>query len=30
MATHDEYIVNSMEKRVITFHDGKIIKDEKK
>jgi cell division transport system ATP-binding protein len=30
MATHDEHIVNSMEKRVITFHDGKIIKDEKK
>jgi len=30
MATHDEHIVNSMGKRVITFHDGKIIKDEKK
>lgn len=28
VATHDENIVNSMKKRVITFKDGKIVSDE--
>lgn len=30
MATHDKDIVNNLEKRVITFKDGKIIHDYKK
>lgn len=29
MATHDEYIVNTMKRRVIAFHDGKIVSDTK-
>ncbi len=27
MATHDEYIVNTMKKRVIAFADGEIVSD---
>ena len=29
MATHDEHIVNTMKRRVIAFHDGKIVSDTK-
>lgn len=27
LATHDEGVVNSLNKRVVTLHDGKVIKD---
>ena len=30
LATHNREIVNSLEKRVITLEDGKIIRDEEK
>jgi len=30
MATHDASIVNALSKRVITFHDRKVISDVEK
>jgi ABC-type ATPase involved in cell division len=30
MATHDENIVNSLQKRVVSFHDKQVFSDKEK
>ena len=30
LATHDQYIINSLVRRVITLEEGKVIRDEER